>query len=152
MQQVVTSAREIKMWKWQWFVPYGDKAQSLGKMYLVVFFFFFLFVHSDWVKPFGELFVCFGVWWVFLLFSLYCFHSSTSCKNKTWLQRKIWTWKPFLLCIEWKIHCNALQLSPSMWRCSRTKGQLSPLKPSSQHYKIGLLLHSEHLGLLCMYF
>lgn len=151
MQQVVTSAREIKMWKWQWFVPYGDKAQSLGKMYLVGCFFSICSLRLS-KAIWGAFCLLWGFGVFFLLFSLYCFHSSTSCKNKTWLQRKIWSWKPFLLCIEWRIHCNALQLSPSMWRCSRTKGRLSPLKLSSQHHKIGLLMHSEHLGLLCMYF
>lgn len=111
MQQVVTSAREIKTWKWQWFVPYGDNADSLLRMYLG----FFSICSLDLSKAIWGVFVCF---FDFIAF-VHLHHSKLKPCYK-WKYGAETTF--FSLHTEWEIHCADLQLPLPIWRCSRTKG------------------------------
>lgn len=72
---VVTSKREIKSWKWQWFVLCGE--ESLPRML--------------WAWDLSHSFSFSKAFWGLCLlhfFSLYCFNFSTLSRNKSPLQKR----------------------------------------------------------------
>lgn len=98
VQQLVALVREIKAWKRQWFVPYGDWAVTTKDVFGAFFVCSLNLRKAVW----GGLFVCFGMLFAFWL---HCFHCSTSCRNKILLKRRIWNCNIFFS-VQWVRHLS----------------------------------------------